>query len=339
MRFAYQGYLLLLLIIPVLAWRFRRRGSGAPLIYSDISRIKKIFGVRGSRKPVTHKIRHLLASLRFVVLALFILALARPQAELISSQIFTEGIDIMLTVDVSNSMVLIDIDMAKRRTRLDVTKEVVQSFIEGRSNDRIGMTVFATDAFLQCPLTVDYGIVKNFLSEIKLEMIPGNSTAIGNAIASSLNRLRHTEAKSKVIILITDGASNSGEIDPLTAADMAKAMGVKIHTIGIGGTGVPFIMQNDLLFGQHMSKVPQAERIDETTLKKIAETTDGKYFRAANTQQFNEIFKSIDKMEKSDIQTQGSRRYRELFYWFLIPALILLLIELVLSQTRFRKLP
>lgn len=339
MRFAYPIYLLLLLVIPFLVWRSMRRGGGAPLIYSDIGRIKKIFGAEGTRLPFSHKMRSALASIRLLVLTLFILALARPQSELISSEIYTEGIDIMLCVDVSNSMVLIDLDVQKRRTRLDVTKEVVKSFIEGRHNDRIGMTVFATDAFLQCPLTVDYGIVQNFLDDIKFEMIPANSTAIGNAIASSLNRLRYTESKSKVIILITDGANNAGEIDPLTAADMARALGVKVYTIGVGGLGIPYILQNHFLFGQQLTPVPQAERIDENTLRKIADTTKGQYFRATDTEKFKAIFKEIDELEKTKIQTQGSRRFHELFYYFLIPGLALLLLEVVLSQTRFRKLP
>lgn len=339
MHFAYPVYLLLLLVIPFLAWRSMRQGGGAPLIYSDIGRIKKIFGASNARVPITHKVRRVLAGLRLLVLALFIMALARPQAELVSSEIFTEGIDIMLCVDVSNSMVLIDLDLQNRRTRLDVTKEVVKSFVEGRRNDRIGMTVFATDAFLQCPLTVDYGIVQNFLDDVKIDMIPGNSTAIGNAIASSLNRLRYTESKSKVIILITDGANNSGEFDPLTAAEMASALGVKIYTIGVGGLGIPYILQNNFLFGQQLTPVPQAERIDESTLRQIADASNGQYFRATDTQKFREIFQQIDQLEKSKIQTQGSRRFRELFHYFLIPALAILLVELILSQTRFRKLP
>ncbi|HOJ62516.1 MAG TPA: VWA domain-containing protein [bacterium] len=339
MRFAYQGFLVLLLLIPFLAWRYTRRQGAAPLFYSDISRIKKVFAVTGNRPPFSHRFRHVLFAVRLVVLSLFILALARPQAELITSEVFTEGVDIMLTLDVSNSMILIDLDVQKKRTRLDVTKEVVQAFIEGRRYDRIGMLVFATDAFLQCPLTVDYGIVKNFLGEVRIDMIPGNSTAIGNAIAASLNHLRHTESKSKVIILVTDGANNAGQIDPLTAAEMAKALDVKIHSIGVGGRGTPYILQEHPLFGPIMKPVPEAERIDENSLRRIAETTGGKYFRATDTESFKEIFAAIDELEKSQIRSEGNRRFRELFPYFLNPALGLLLIEMVLSNTRFRKLP
>ncbi len=338
MRFAYQGYLLLLLVIPFLWWRYAYGKGTAPIIYSDISRIKKLFGISGTKHPFTHKVRHILFVVRLLVLSLFILAMARPQAELLTSDVYTEGVDIILTTDVSGSMSFIDLDVQNRRTRLDVTKEAVKAFVDGRKNDRIGMIVFASDAFLQCPLTVDYGIVKNFLDDIHIGMIKEDSTAIGNAIASALNRLRHTEAKSKVVVLLTDGANNAGQIDPLTAAEMAKAMGVKIYTIGVGGKGVPFVL-NKNIFGKQLVPYPDAERVDEVTLTKIADITDGKYFRATDKEGLNEIFNEIDTLEKSKIISEGMRRFRELFHFFLIPALVLLLFEVVLTQTRFRKLP
>ncbi len=338
MRFAYQGFLLLLVIIPYLWWRYVYCKGTAPLLYSDIRRIKQVFGVSGVRRPLTHAVRHLLFGVRLIVLTLFILALARPQAELLTSDVYTEGVDIMLTVDVSGSMNFIDLDVQNRRTRLEVTKEAVKSFVDGRKYDRIGMTVFASDAFLQCPLTVDYGIVKNFLDDIRIGMINEKSTAIGNAVASSLNRLRHAEAKSKVIVLLTDGANNAGQIDPLTASEMAQALGVKIYTIGVGGKGVPFILREDI-FGKQLVPFPEAERVDEVTLTKMADMTGGRYFRATDKEGLNEIFHEIDQLEKSKIISEGLRRFRELFHYFLIPALILLFIEVVLTQTRFRKLP
>ena len=235
-----------------------------------------------------------------MILTLFILALARPQAELLTSEIYTEGVDIMLVIDVSGSMELIDLDTQLNRTRLEVTKEAVNTFVDGRKNDRIGMLVFATESYLQSPLTVDYGIIKNFLRDIYVGMVPENSTAIGNAIASSLNRLRHTEAKSKVIILITDGANNAGQIDPFTAADMANALGVKIYTIGVGGTGVPYMMKSDPFFGKQLVRYTNAERIDEASLTKIAQTTKGRFFRAADTQSFKEVFEEIDELENGN---------------------------------------
>ena len=337
-RFGYPAYFVGLLGVPLLAWRYARQKNAAPLRYSDIRRIQAMFQSGSVRPPATHTIRHALFCLKLVVLTLFILSLARPQAEIVTSDIYTEGVDIMLTVDVSGSMNLIDLDLHNRRTRLDVTKEAVDTFVSGRKNDRIGMVVFASEAFLQCPLTVDYGIVRNFLEHVRVGMVPETSTAIGNAVASSLNRLIHSQAKSKIIVLLTDGANNAGQIDPLTAAEMASALGVKIYTIGVGGTEAPYILIEDFL-GRRLQKQPNAERIDEESLKKIADRTKGRYFRATNTEELHEIFSEIDQLEKTEIKTEGHRRFRELFGWTLVPALMLLLAEVVLSQTRFRKLP
>lgn len=339
MRFAYQGYLLLLLVLPFLVWQYWARRGKAPLVYSDISRIKKVFGVSGKRRPISHSMRHALFVLRLFILTLFILALARPQSELITSEVYTEGVDIIMTIDVSGSMRYIDLEDSKTKaTRIDNTKDAVQRFINGRKNDRIGMTVFATDAFLQCPLTVDYGIVKSFLNDVLIGMVPENSTAIGNALASSVNRLRYSEAKSKVIILITDGANNAGQIDPFAAADMAKALGFKIYTIGVGGYGVPYL-EVETIFGKQIQPVPDAERIDEDSMRKIAESTKGKYYRATDKAKFYQIFDEIDALEKTQIKSEGNRRFRELFHYLLIPALFLLLMEIILSNTRYRKLP
>jgi len=316
MRFAYQAYLLLLVIIPILGWRFFNHRGRSPMVYSDISRIKKVFGV-GTKPPLSHYTRNLLYMVRLLVLTLFILALARPQAELITSEIYTEGVDIILTLDVSGSMNYIDLDNRSQANRLEVTKEAVQRFIEGRKNDRIGMV---------------------FLDDVYIGMVSETSTAIGSALASSLNRLRYSKAKSKVIVLITDGANNVYQIDPLTASEMAKALGTKIYTIGVGGYGVPYI-EVDTIFGKQLRPFPDAERIDEDALRNIAERTGGKFYRASDREKFNEIFSEIDRLEKSEIKSDGNRRFRELFHWFLIPALLLLLIEVILSNTRFRKLP
>lgn len=337
-RLAYPVYLLLLLVVPYLMQRYTTKRSAAPMRYSDIKRVKDVFQIKGARTPITHTMRHGLYGIRLVVLTLFIVAMARPQAEIVTSDIYTEGVDIILCIDVSGSMNLIDLDLNKKRPRIDVTKEAVEKFIDGRRNDRIGMVVFASEAFLQCPLTVDYGIVKNFLENVNIGMVPQTSTAIGNAMASSLNRLVHTEAKSKVVVLLTDGANNAGQIDPLTAAEMAKALKIKIYTIGVGGTEAPYVLVEDFL-GKRLQQQPNAEKIDEETLKKIANTTGGKYFRATNTEELNQIFTEIDELEKTEIITEGHRRFRELFPYMLVPGLCLLIFEVVMSQTRFRKLP
>lgn len=337
-RLAYPIFLLLLLVIPYLIYRYSFRRTAAPMRYSDIKRVKETFSVKRTKTPVTHTLRHGLYGIRLIVLTCFILAMARPQSELVSSDIYTEGVDIILTIDVSGSMNLIDLDINKQRTRIDVTKEAVKTFIEGRKNDRIGMVVFASEAYLQCPLTVDYDILETFLDNVRIGMVPRTSTAIGNAMASSLNRLIHTEAKSKVVVLLTDGANNAGQIDPLTAAEMAKTLGAKVYTIGVGGYGTPYMMIDDFL-GKRLQKQPNAESIDEETLKKIADKTGGKYYRATNTQELHQIFEEIDQLEKTEIITEGHRRFQELFPYVLVPGLLLLLFEVVLSQTRFRKLP
>lgn len=337
-RLAFPIFLLLLFVIPYLIYRYTNKRIASPMRYSDIKRVKDAFQNKRTKTPITHTLRHGLYGIRLIVLTCFILAMARPQSELISSDIYTEGVDIILTIDVSGSMNLIDLDLNKQRPRIDVTKEAVQTFIEGRKNDRIGMVVFASEAYLQCPLTVDYDIITNFLDSVRIGMVPQTSTAIGNAIASSLNRLIHTEAKSKVVVLLTDGANNAGQIDPLTAAEMAETLKAKIYTIGVGGHDDPYMVIDDFL-GKRLQKQPNAEKIDEETLTKIAETTGGKYYRATNTEELHQIFEEIDQLEKTEIITEGHRRFRELFPYVLVPALVLLFFEVILSNTRFRKLP
>lgn len=293
MRFADPIFLLFLLVLPILLWRWLRwQGASAPILFSDISRVKKVFGIGESRRPRIYFARHLLFLTRLAAVALFILAMARPQAELYSSEVYTEGVDIILTVDVSGSMNLIDPEVHDQRTRMEVTREAIEKFIAGRQYDRIGLVVFATDAYLQCPLTADYGIIQNFIKDIHIGMIPETSTAIGNALASSINRLRDSEAESKVIILLTDGANNAGQIDPLTAAQLAQALGIKIYTIGIGGRGAPYVMI-ETLFGRQLRPYPDAERIDEENLQAIAEIANGRFYHAANVEGFQADRKSV----------------------------------------------
>lgn len=338
MRFAYPLYLLLLLLIPYLWWRYKHGRIGAgPLIYSDVRRIKQAFGVRDEyRTPFSHRVRELLFIARLVVLSLLIIALARPQAELLSRDVETEGVDIVLAIDVSGSMEIIDLDLKGEKTRLHVTKDVVEDFIEGRKTDRIGMVVYAANAYTQCPLTVDYGILKNFLAQVEIGIVDPNRTAIGMALASCVNRLRGSAAKSKIIILLSDGENNAGQINPITAAELAKAVGVKVYTIGIGGYGTGYVRRQ--VFSQP-TLVPQRVSMDEGTLRQIAEITGGKYYRATNRTSFEDIFREIDALERTKIESRGHRRFRELFIYFVVPALIILLVEVVLSNTRFRKLP
>lgn len=289
--------------------------------------------------PVSWKIRfrHLPAILRAIALALFLVALAGPRAVLKQTPHESEGIDIVLAIDASGSMAAEDFAIGGQRyNRLDVVKNVVRGFIDHRSGDRIGLVTFAALAYTVCPLTTDYAWLTTNLERIRLGMI-ADGTAIGSAINSSLTRFKNSEAKSKVIILLTDGVNNAGEIDPRTAARAAQALGVKIYTIGAGTQGVaPFPGQD--VFGR---KVYQQVRIDidEKLLQGIAQVTGGKYFRATDTESLRTIYSVIDTLEKTRIKQAGYFEYDELFTRVLLAALMILVIELVLSNTLLLKTP
>ncbi|MBL7071388.1 MAG: VWA domain-containing protein [Candidatus Omnitrophica bacterium] len=274
---------------------------------------------------------------RAAAAVLFIVALARPQTPLEEAEIHTEGIDIVLAVDSSGSMLAEDFTVnGKRKNRLQVVKDVVEDFIRLRKSDRIGMITFAARAYTVCPLTLDYDwLVKN-LERVKIGLIE-DGTAVGSAISSSLNRLKDTEAKSKIIILLTDGINNAGNISPLTAAEAAKALGVKIYTIGAGTEGMaPYPFQGP--WGKTVYQNAKIE-IDEDTLKQIAETTNGLYFRAADTASLKDIYKEIDALEKTPVEEKGFQEFNELFSSFLALGMIFLALEVVLSNTILRKLP
>ena len=275
--------------------------------------------------------------LKFVALFLFIIALARPQSVSEETQINTEGIDIVLAVDASGSMLAEDFTLGKiRQNRLEVVKKVVEDFIRKRKSDRIGMVAFAARAYTVCPLTLDYDWLIRNLERIEIGAIE-DGTAIGSAIASSLVRLEDTEAKSKIIILLTDGINNAGKMSPPVAAEAAKALGVKIYTIGAGSRGlVPYPMRAP--WGGTFYENVKIE-IDEELLEKIAADTGGKYFRATDTDSLEKIYTEIDKMEKTTVEEVGFRRFGELFPIFLIPALVLLLVEIILSNSILRRLP
>jgi len=319
MRFASTYFLLLLCVIPVLLYRYfnGRKVKVGSIRFSDLGTVKKIRWSIGRERQV----------------ALLILAMARPQAGEKGEEILTEGVDIILGLDVSSSMKAEDF---KPKNRLHVAKGVVADFVKGRKNDRLGMVVFAAKSFTQCPLTLDYGILLNFLDQIDIGMIE-DGTAIGMALATCVNRLRDSEAKSKVVILLTDGINNRGEIDPITAAKAAKAIGVKIYTIGAGKQGSALYPVDDPIFGQRYVRMPV--EIDEETLREIARLTGGRYYRATDGKALAAIYEEIGEMEKTEIKTREYIRYTELFWFFLLPAMILLGGEIVLANTRFRKIP
>jgi Ca-activated chloride channel homolog len=275
--------------------------------------------------------------LRLIAAALIILALARPQFPVADSKIHTEGIDIVLVLDSSTSMLAEDFKInGKRESRIEVIKNVVRNFIKGRQNDRLGVVTFAARAYTVCPLTLDYDWVLSNIDRIRSGMLE-DGTAIGSGIATSLNRLKNSKAKSKVIILLTDGRNNIGAISPLTATEAAKALKVKIYTIGAGAKGpVPYPVRD--FFGNKVYQYIEVD-LDEDTLTKIADITGAKYYRATDTESLRNIYTEIDKLEKTPIQEKGYEQYNELFPLFLIPGLILVLLEIILANTILRKIP
>lgn len=329
-RFADPEFFLLFAFLAVLvaAWRGRYRLRDGALRFSDLRIVKRVHSGKGYRAIWTLRI------LRCSAIVFVVLALARPQYGTKYQEIITEGIDIMLALDVSGSMKAEDF---KPNNRLFVAREVVKEFIQGRKHDRLGLVVFATRSFTQCPLTMDYGILQQFLEKVEIGMIDENSTAIGMGLANCINRLRHSDATSKVIVLLTDGVNNAGEIDPLQAAELAKTMGIKVYTIGAGTRGTALFPVDDPIFGRRY--VRQQVEIDEVTLRKIAEATGGRYFRATDAEKLREIYHDIGEMEKTEIKSHEYVEYQERFELFLILALALLGLEILLAQTRFRRLP
>ena len=275
--------------------------------------------------------------LRWLAIVFLLIGLAGPRSVLQETMSSVEGIDIVLAIDCSGSMAAEDFQINGRRAnRLQVIKQVVDEFIANRPYDRIGLIAFAGLAYTVCPLTLDHNWLVNNLNRIELGLIK-DGTAIGSAINSSLLRLKKSDAKSKIIILLTDGVNNAGKTDPLVATQAAKTLGIKIYAIGAGTKGyAPFPVQD--LFGQKFYQKVLVE-IDEVLLHKIAETTGAKYFRATDTDSLRQIYKEIDSLEKTKIEEHGYRQYKELFGWFVGTALILLFFEFVLNHTLFLRIP
>lgn len=322
-------FLVLLLLIPFFAvWYVRIHAKRRGVV--RFSNLKVLNRLRSSLKL---RLRHSLFVFRMLALSLAIIAMARPQSSFQEQEVLTEGIDIMLALDISSSMQAEDF---KPKNRLETAKVVAADFIEGRTNDRIGMVVFAGRSYTQCPLTLDYGILISFLERIDIGQVE-DGTAIGMALANSLNRLRDSKAKSKVIILLTDGRNNRGQLDPITASQIASSLGVKIYTVGMGKRGQALYPVNDPVFGKRYVYMPV--EIDEDMLKQIAANTRGRYFRATDEKKLVEIFEEIDEMEKTEIEIKEYTRYSEEFGWFVIPAFLFFLFEIVLANTVFRKLP
>jgi len=329
-RFADPLYLLLLLILPFMVWWYVRglKGRGAKIRYSDVGLLKNL------QPTLRQRLRHGLFLMRLLAVTLLILALARPQSSSKEEEISTEGVDIVLAMDVSSSMLAEDF---KPNNRLTAAKVVAKEFIKGRKNDRLGMVVFAGESFTQCPLTLDYGVLLELLEQVKVADKDWDGTAIGMGLVNAINRLRDSKAKSKIIILLTDGVNNRGQVDPITAARIAQAYGVKIYTIGAGTRGTAMYPVDDPVLGRRY--VPMRVEIDEKVLKEIARITGGAYFRATDSSKLREIYKEIGEMEKTKIEVKEYTRYKEYFLYFLVTGLFLLLLELVLANTYFKKIP
>ncbi|OGS18028.1 MAG: aerotolerance regulator BatA [Elusimicrobia bacterium RIFOXYA2_FULL_50_26] len=331
MRFASPLFLLLLAVIPLMLWQERRRKKiKEPAIL--FSGHKPFGGINPSPRA---KLLFLIPLARALAIALFIIALARPQAGQKNEEIYNQAIDIMLVLDTSTSMRAIDF---KPANRFEAARKTAIEFVKGRRLDRIGIVVFSGLAYTQCPLTSDHDAVLNFLNEASIGMTEIDGTAIGSAIATAANRLKDSTGKSKVMILVTDGRNNMGEIDPLTASQAAGAVGIKIYSIGAGQPGGALYPVDDPLWGRQYVKMPEQE-LDESTLAKIAEATGGRYFRATDSESLQRIFKQIDEMEKTEIKTVKYTSYNELYGYALWPGIILLGLELLLSTAILRKIP
>ncbi len=320
-------FLWLIALVPLAVLLRRRSERGLAIFFSDISLAR---GLPRTRRAALGGLPALLAALALVLAGL---GLARPRLGLSEVRVSSEGVAIVIALDVSGSMEAEDFQAGGRRiNRLDISKQVIEQFIRGRDSDRIGLVVFATHAYTQCPLTVDYEVLQMLLAEVKLGILDGQRTAIGSALAASLNRLRDAEAKSKVVILVTDGNNNAGKIDPLTAAEMAKTLGVKIYAIGVGGKD-PYRYRG--AFGQ----IYTVEPLNDQPLMEISDLTGGKYFRATDSGALEAIFATIDRLEKTVSEDVVYTSYRELFPAFVWSALGLLLLGVFLDRTVFRRLP
>lgn len=321
-----EFFYLFLILLPMIAWYiWRQKKSGASIQFSTDMGFAKI------PKNWKYYFRHSVFVLFLASMSFLIMALARPQSSNSWQNVTTEGIDIVIALDISTSMLAMDFSP----NRLEAAKDVAVQFISGRTNDKIGLVVFAGESFTQCPLTTDHATVINLFKNIESGMIE-DGTAIGNGLATAVSRLKESNAISKVIILLTDGENNRGEIAPVTAAELAKTFGIRVYTVGVGTIGTaPYPMQTP--FGIQVRDVEV--KIDEEILGKIAATTDGKYFRATNNTKLAEIYKEIDKLEKSKIDVKEFSKREEEYLKYALAGAFFLIVALFLKTTIFRNIP
>ena len=335
MQLASPFFLILLIIIPLLfiASRWLHKRTITPIVrFSDFNHGFSV-GVQKMRQTFSVKALPMLKVLRFIVLALLIVTLARPQLSQSREHKLAKGIDILLVLDISESMRAEDFEEANR---IQTAKLVIKDFLAHRENDRIGLVVFAGESFTLCPLTLDYPVLVELLSDVQLGQLE-DGTAIGDALATATHRLRVSQSKTKIVILLTDGENNAGSITPETAASLAKSFGIKVYTIGMGKEGGARIPYADTTFGKRYREV--LTYLDENTLKLIASTTGGSYFRATDGQSLKRIYTEIDRFEKTKFEVANAIVRKELVGYFLIPTMLLLGIEILLCNTVLRKIP
>lgn len=332
MIFANIEYLfLLLLLIPYIIWYILKRSKSEPSLQVSDTR-----AYMHAPKSFRNYLLHVPFVLRVIALSMIIVILARPQTTDNWQNTEVEGIDIMLAVDVSTSMLAEDL----KPNRLEAAKEVAAKFINGRPNDNIGLTIFAGESFTQCPLTVDHAVLLNLFQSIKGDIaqrgLIEDGTAIGMGLANAINRLKDSKAKSKVIILLTDGTNNRGDISPLTAAEIAKSLGIRIYTIGVGTNGMaPYPIPTAM--GVQYMNVPV--EIDESTLTQIAGTANGNYFRATSNSKLEEVYEEIDKLEKTKLNVKEYSKRQEEYRWFALAAFLCVLLEVLLRNSILKKIP
>ncbi len=321
-----EYFYLLLVLVPMLAWYiFRQKRNTASIQVSSTAAVFK------APKTIRHYLRHSVFLTQIIAIAFFVVVLARPQSSRSWENVTTEGIDIIIALDISSSMLARDFSP----DRMEAAKNLAMEFISGREYDRMGLVVFAGEAFTQCPLTTDRAVLLNLFKDIKIGMIE-DGTAIGNGLATAVSRLKDSEAISRVVILLTDGENNRGEVAPVTAAEIAKTFGIRVYTVGVGTVGTaPFPVQTQ--FGIQLRDMEV--KIDEKQLTEIADITDGKYFRATSNKKLEEIYKEIDKLEKSKIDVREFSRKSEEFLPFALLGALFLIVSLALRTTLFRSIP
>ncbi|MEY2408783.1 MAG: Ca-activated chloride channel [Verrucomicrobiota bacterium] len=329
--FAHPWFLLLVLALPAVAWWRARRGKPPAFLYSSVELARGVANV--SRSAASR----VLSALRWMALALFIAGLARPQFVESETSIKASGVDIVVAVDLSGSMESEDFKLNGRQVnRLVIAKDTLKKFIDRRPGDRIGVVAFAGKAYIASPLTLDHDFLQMNVDRLQLHQIE-EGTAIGSGLVAAVNRLRDLKSKSKIVILMTDGQNNVPKVPPLTAAEVAQSLKVKVYTIGVGTHGTAPIPQVDP-FGRKYYAQMQVD-IDEPTLKEIAAKTGGKYYRADSTDTLRQIYDDIDKLEKTEVEVRRFVQIKELFHWALLPGFCFLLLEVLLGHTVWRRLP